>query len=537
MITIHTFVYNQNTPEINIQILPWKCILWNYSMVFKLIESKYPNWIVYFKRLILNKSRENFLKYILMYEFGGIFINIELLKSLNLIDMMEIEQQINSNNSMIFWQNNHNKSDLVLKIFGVNKYIVNGDIFIIKNNFNSFIGYLLEQISPSHIPTNEYTNTKYLGDIFLSIMLENFYSLNLDASLEKKNFFGFNYGSIESKYNLVNPKQNKYEKSIYYIELVEYFPFNLEYKLRVYQDIPELTEPELKINSYLWMVKIRNFFENFIIVLTSQYIGWIGIFSIVLIVCMGVIIDYIINDYIVSLLDVRVPKAIVDSQTLFNVHKYKFLSKLKTNWKIIRDEAVNVMNYAPKLDISRTSEDWYDAITYIKSIKDKYGWIRSWTSKQKPDNLINDKNNYDNKNKTNNPNKSGNYDWLNYGLMYFGEDFSSNTKSCPRTYELLNEIKSHINICGFSWMAGGCVIPPHKDITGIESGSLAMHLGLDIPKPENSCRLVIKNSSSQYTYVNEENGRMFIFDATNEHYAYNLSNHDRLILYIDFKIL
>jgi len=86
-------------------------------------------------------------------------------------------------------------------------------------------------------------------------------------------------------------------------------------------------------------------------------------------------------------------------------------------------------------------------------------------------------------------------------------------------------------------MHGGCIIQPHTDITGIHSGSLAMNLGLEIPKPENSCRLIIKNSNNEYTYINEENGKMFIFDATYEHYAYNMSNSNRLILYMDFKII
>ncbi len=81
------------------------------------------------------------------------------------------------------------------------------------------------------------------------------------------------------------------------------------------------------------------------------------------------------------------------------------------------------------------------------------------------------------------------------------------------------------------------MLQPHTDITGQSSGSLAMHLGLSVPKPRDTCRLVIKNSNGEYVYMNEEDGKMFIFDATFEHYAYNQSNQDRLILYIDFKII
>jgi aspartyl/asparaginyl beta-hydroxylase (cupin superfamily) len=131
----------------------------------------------------------------------------------------------------------------------------------------------------------------------------------------------------------------------------------------------------------------------------------------------------------------------------------------------------------------------------------------------------------------------GNYEWLNYGLLYFGEEFVENIKKCPKTFELVNEIKSHINICGFSWMFGGCVLSPHTDITGLTSGSLAMHLGLVIPKPENACKIIIRDEEGEYMGINESDGKMLIFDATWEHYAYNLTNQDRLILYVDFKTM
>jgi beta-hydroxylase len=64
-----------------------------------------------------------------------------------------------------------------------------------------------------------------------------------------------------------------------------------------------------------------------------------------------------------------------------------------------------------------------------------------------------------------------------------------------------------------------------------------MHLGLSVPKPHDTCRLVIKNPDGDYFYVNEENGKMLIFDASYEHYAYNQSNQDRLILFVDFKAI
>ena len=42
-------------------------------------------------------------------------------------------------------------------------------------------------------------------------------------------------------------------------------------------------------------------------------------------------------------------------------------------------------------------------------------------------------------------------------------------------------------------MKPGCCLTPHEDFTGLETNSLAFHLGLDIPEPNNTCRLYVKN--------------------------------------------
>jgi len=523
---IHTFIYNENN---NLNVIPknnFNYIIWNYDLALKLLELKYIEWIVYFKRLILTKSRENFIKYIIIKEFGGMFINIELLKLLTESNINMIEELVNSDNDMIFWLNEH-QSKFTLEIFDINEYLLNDDIFYIKNNSNSFINYLLEKINKSIIPTNEYQNKIYLGNIFLSIELEKFYRMNfnlcvLESNSNNDNWLNklFSYGNLKLHYNQLDKQKNKYEKSIYFIKLEKKFYFNLDYKLKIYPDISELAEPENKINSWNLFLTIKKYLEDIILILVVQNYNLIILF---VFICLITILNYFIKIYLQCTLDIKIPKGQIDSITLFYPQKYKFLKELQKNWKQIQLEAINVMTNAPKLDISRTINDWYDSKTYVNGIKNKYGWIRSWS--------------YDPKGTVLNQSTEGNYEWLNYGLIYFGDEFSENIKFCPKTFELLNKIKPHINICGFSWMLGGCLLQPHSDITGIESGSLAMHLGLDIPKLENSCRLNIKNSNGEYTYVNEENGKMFIFDATFEHYAYNLSNSNRLILYMDFKTI
>lgn len=513
MFYIHTYTYNHNKI-----ILPkfddTKIILWNYLKVLNLLKEKYnQDFIIYFKRLVLNKSRENFIKYIILKEFGNTFINIELLKTFNHSHIEILKKDFvkleNKSKNILLWSNEE-QSDLTKEIFEIKENILNDDIIMIKNSYNNFVEFIIEQIDKTKIPLYEYENKIYLGNIFLSNKTYEF--MNLNENKTNENNMSNSLFNLDFYFNVKNTD----------IEIKKIFPFDLGYKIKIYPNVPNLSDGEKIFNSYDWAYKLKKYVENILIFVITQYMGWT---SSLIIILMLSILDYLIlgvikNNYIQSQI---IPKAQVDNEVFFNPHKYKFLSKLKKNWKTIQKEAIDVMNNSPKLEISRTIDDWYDANQYINNIKNKYGWIRSWT--------------YDPEQDVSAQVQEGNYEWLNYGLLYFGEEFGENIKYCPETFKLLMEIKDHINICGFSWMLGGSLLLPHKDITGLSSGSLAYHLGLKIPKPEKSCCMVIKNSSNEYMYMEEQEGKIFIFDATNEHYAYNQTNEDRLILYIDFKII
>ena len=527
---IHLYTYNQNKislPEYH------NYMIWDYEKILNLIKEKYSEWEVYFTRLILNKSRENLIKYIVIKEFGGVFINIELFKLFTLDDMSiitDIDLGSKSKYDMIFWMEK-NQNDLTMEIFEVDEFIINDDIFIIKNNSNSFISYLLNKINKTIIPINEYQNKIHLGNIFMSNQLSNFYQSNFNVNLTNSNTntnswfglgfglgFGFGCGGLESKYK--NDSTDKFEKSIYFIELQKTFPFDIGYKVKTYPNVPDLSNPEKILNSWETMYRIKNYIFNMLILVIFQNNSLIVT---MIIICMIVLLNYYFKECFKCTFDIQLKPAQIDSKVFFNPKKFKFLRELQKSWKIIRDEAINIMLNSPKLNISRTINDWHNAKSYFETIKDKQGWIRSWS--------------YDPEGTVDDQTKEGNHEWLNYGLLYFDEDFTENSKQCPKTFELINKIRSHINICGFSWMFGGSLLQPHTDITGILSGSLAMHLGLVVPKPDNTCRIVIKNEEGEYMYMNEDNGKMLVFDATWEHYAYNLTNQDRLILYIDFKTI
>lgn len=193
-------------------------------------------------------------------------------------------------------------------------------------------------------------------------------------------------------------------------------------------------------------------------------------------------------------------------------HKFNIFRKIQKQWKLIREEVLYIYENAPRLDITRTQTDWKGSHAYISSIKDQYGWIKSWGSTDP---------------------SIGNTDWLNYGLLYYGTEFSKNITHCPKTIELLREISPYINICGFSLLLPNTVILPHTDDTGIEHESLAMHLGLVVPSNKLCC-LAVQDNNQIYCCKEEKEGKMIIFDATHVHGAYNYSNEPRIILYIDF---
>ena len=513
---IHTIIFNNNDKDNINNIIKNNInaknnvIIWTMNEIKNLIIEKHDKYFKYFDSLILNKSKENFSKYIILYENGGIFINYHLLMSLidvtnttNNIDFLNkyIEKYFNTNTNttkdiIIFKEQEQKK--IYLDFFNIN-CLLNDDLIIVKNKYNKFIKYILSKtnLSENIIIENEYQNRINLGNVFLSI--------------------GYNdyFGDTNYLTNLIFKNSSEPDK----------FIFSEKYKSNTYPNVPNLQNPANILDRFEVFHNIKKSIENICVMYFIQTRNIIGI---VIALLLLVIINWFFNEMIETHVDIKIKKnthttydnIIANSKIFFNPRKYKFLRELKNNWKDIRDEALWIMNNAPQLNISRNIENWYNSNDYIKTIYNKYGWINSW-------------NNYSNNNINENT-------WLNYGLIYnvldVNIEFTENIRYCPKTIVMLRKISNHINICGFSLMRGGCVIQLHKDETGIRNGSLAMHLGLEIPQPTNTSKLIFVENNNNYVGINEDNGKMIIFDATNEHYAYNQSDKNRIILYIDFKI-
>lgn len=95
----------------------------------------------------------------------------------------------------------------------------------------------------------------------------------------------------------------------------------------------------------------------------------------------------------------------------------------------------------------------------------------------------------------------------------------------PETIQLLKAIKS-INFAAFSRLHPKSKLAPHKHTT---TSSLIFHLGLIIPKG-NTCGLKV----NELSHIWSKPGDAVIFDDTFEHSAWNDSDEERIVLYIDF---
>jgi len=78
----------------------------------------------------------------------------------------------------------------------------------------------------------------------------------------------------------------------------------------------------------------------------------------------------------------------------------------------------------------------------------------------------------------------------------------------------------------FSILAPGKHLPPHR---GPFKGVLRYHLGLIVPKPEVSCGIRVADETRHW-----KEGESLVFDDTYMHEAWNNTNRDRVVLFMDF---
>eukprot|EP01102_Stenamoeba_stenopodia_P011387 TRINITY_DN3493_c0_g1_i1.p1 TRINITY_DN3493_c0_g1~~TRINITY_DN3493_c0_g1_i1.p1 ORF type:complete len:268 (+),score=53.82 TRINITY_DN3493_c0_g1_i1:188-991(+) len=216
----------------------------------------------------------------------------------------------------------------------------------------------------------------------------------------------------------------------------------------------------------------------------------------------------------------------LDNQLFYDPELFPKLLKLQENYKLIADElevarSCQTMPFTLKkkdeemrsdveVKLTGPSGAWCgdDVMNRLyEETKDTTGWLHWWSDK--PDK----------------PHEN----WTIFGLIQQGQFLNENCKQCPNTVKLLKDIPE-IRMAGFSRLLPKTDILPHVGFTGRAYGSLAFHLGLSIP--QRGCGLKVGHQIHHW----RKPGEVVIFDDTFPHCAWNKSEHERIILYIDFKI-
>ncbi len=171
----------------------------------------------------------------------------------------------------------------------------------------------------------------------------------------------------------------------------------------------------------------------------------------------------------------------IKKSVYINVDNFPELKVLEDNWKIIRDEAVELNNH-----------------TYIKSSeeKDDLGFNSFF--------------------------KTG---WKRFYLKWYGASLYSANKLCPKTVDIINSIPS-VKGAMFAMLPPGARLVKHRDPY---AGSLRYHLGLITP---NSEECFISVDGQKYYW---KDGESVIFDETFIHFAENKTDTNRIVLFLDIK--
>lgn len=192
----------------------------------------------------------------------------------------------------------------------------------------------------------------------------------------------------------------------------------------------------------------------------------------------------------------------------YDIDWFPSVKRFEQNFAEIRKEVEKMLPARVAKDAFRRKDEWtQNASDFVTRNVNVDGWVKAWQAGS----------------------CEANSSWLNFPLMYKGQEFPHNTEKCPHLTELLRLNSERINIAGLSLMRPHSEIRPHRDTTGPPFGSLAYHLGLVVPVSKD-CSLTVNGKT-----VHQREGQSIVFDSTYVHSAKNQSDFDRIILYIDFK--
>lgn len=116
--------------------------------------------------------------------------------------------------------------------------------------------------------------------------------------------------------------------------------------------------------------------------------------------------------------------------------------------------------------------------------------------------------------------------WKTFWFVGYDVWDDANCLRCPRTAAVLRAIPG-ITTGFFSILGPGKRLPPHR---GPYRGVLRHHLALVVPEPAQACGIRVDDQVRHW-----EEGRSLVFDDTYEHEAWNDTDGERVVLFLDIR--
>lgn len=114
--------------------------------------------------------------------------------------------------------------------------------------------------------------------------------------------------------------------------------------------------------------------------------------------------------------------------------------------------------------------------------------------------------------------------WKTYFFLAYGNEVTSNCRRCPRTTRVLGRIPG-LTTAFFSVLGPGKHLPEHR---GPYNGVLRCHLALVLPGPAAACGILVGGETARW-----REGKCLVFDGSYPHRAWNDSDRDRVVLFMD----
>jgi beta-hydroxylase len=115
--------------------------------------------------------------------------------------------------------------------------------------------------------------------------------------------------------------------------------------------------------------------------------------------------------------------------------------------------------------------------------------------------------------------------WTTYTLFTYGTWLETHCARCPVTTELVRDIPN-LQVAGFSVLGPHSHLPRHR---GPNRGALRYQIGLRVPEPAGSSRIQVGEDLHVWS-----EGASMVFDHSVHHEAWNDSDGDRYLLFIEF---